>query len=56
MTFMMGSPENEVGRYDWEGPPHKVQLTRGYWLAETSCTQALWQAVMGTNPSHFKSP
>jgi len=30
-----------------------VTLTRGYWLAETPCTQALWEAVMGENPSHF---
>ena len=28
-------------------------LTRGYWLADTACTQALWQAVMGQNPSNF---
>jgi formylglycine-generating enzyme required for sulfatase activity len=54
--FWMGSPENEVGRYEDEGPRHEVELTRGYWLADTPCTQALWQAVMGDNPSHFQSP
>ena len=54
--FMMGSPEDEDGRHDWEGPQHRVTLTRGYWLAETPCTQALWQAVMGNNPSRFQSP
>ena len=37
-----------------EGPQHRVTLTRGFWLADTACTQALWQAVMGANPSHFK--
>jgi formylglycine-generating enzyme required for sulfatase activity len=26
----------------------------GYWLADTACTQALWSAVMGGNPSRFK--
>jgi len=31
-------------------------LTEGFWLAETPCTQALWQAVMGENPSHFVGP
>ena len=51
--FLMGSPENEHGRYSNERQ-HPVLLTRGYWLAETACTQALWAAVMGANPSNFK--
>ena len=55
-TFQMGSPENEEGRWDDEGPRHKVTLTQGYWLAETPCTQDLWTAVMGENPSYFQSP
>ncbi len=28
--------------------------TGDLWLAETPCTQELWEAVMGDNPSHFK--
>lgn len=52
--FWMGSPENEEGRYDNEGPRHEVQLTHGFWLFDTPCTQALWQAVMKRNPSHFE--
>ncbi|WP_300437175.1 formylglycine-generating enzyme family protein [Zoogloea sp.] len=52
-TFLMGSPEGEVDRYDDE-TPHLVTLTCGYWLADTACTQALWQAVTGDNPSEFK--
>ena len=54
--FWMGSPEDEPGRYDNEGPRHQVTLTEGFWLFDTPCTQALWQAVMGNNPSYFKSP
>lgn len=53
-SFVMGSPEDEEGRYGNEGPQHEVQLTRGFWLFDTPCTQALWQAVMGDNPSRFK--
>ncbi len=53
-TFLMGSPENELGRYDEEGPQHLVTLTQGFWLFDTPCTQALWQAVMGNNPSQFQ--
>jgi formylglycine-generating enzyme required for sulfatase activity len=51
--FLMGSPETEKERYDDE-TQHPVILTQGFWLADTACTQALWQAVMGDNPSHFK--
>ena len=40
-------------RYDDE-THHEVTLTRGFWLADTACTQALWQAVMEDNPSEFK--
>jgi formylglycine-generating enzyme len=52
-TFLIGSPEAEAERYDTE-TQHEVTLTQGYWLAETACTQALWQAVMSDNPSDFK--
>ncbi len=31
-----------------------MTLTQGYWLAETACTQALWEAVTGSDPSDFK--
>lgn len=55
-TFTMGSPEKEPGRFANEGPQHEVKLTHGYWLADTPCTQALWQAVMGDNPSEYRSP
>ncbi|HRY16616.1 MAG TPA: formylglycine-generating enzyme family protein, partial [Candidatus Competibacteraceae bacterium] len=51
--FLMGSPETEAGR-DYDESQHLVILTRGFWLADTACTQALWRAVMGDNPSYFK--
>ncbi|MBQ4329446.1 MAG: formylglycine-generating enzyme family protein, partial [Lentisphaeria bacterium] len=34
---------------------HRVTLTRDYWLGKFEVTQAQWQAVMGNNPSYFKS-
>jgi sulfatase modifying factor 1 len=52
-SFMMGSPKAELERYDDE-TQHPVTLTEGYWLADTACTQSLWQAVMDDNPSDFK--
>jgi formylglycine-generating enzyme required for sulfatase activity len=63
--FWMGSTEAERKRFvaqlkddqktyfDDEAPRHRVKLTRGFWLADTACTQALWQTVTGDNPSHF---
>ena len=52
-TFMMGSPTNEASRQDNE-TPHKVTLTRCFYLGVHLVTQEQWQAVMGNNPSHFK--
>jgi formylglycine-generating enzyme required for sulfatase activity len=54
-TFRLGSPESEAGRFEWEGPRHEVELNEGFWLADTPCTQELWQEVMGGNASRFKS-
>lgn len=45
--FLMGSPEHEKQRKDNEGPQHKVILTEGFWLADTTCSQALWNVVVG---------
>ena len=50
-TFSMGSPEDEQGRWGDEGPRHEVTLTQGFWLFDTPCTQALWEAVMGGIPA-----
>jgi formylglycine-generating enzyme required for sulfatase activity len=55
-VFPMGSPENEEGRISWDGPPCLVSIDSGFWMFDTPCTQALWEAVMGENPSHFKGP
>lgn len=49
--FRMGSPPSEEGRDDDEGLPHEVTLSHGFWLADTACTQALWQAVVGSSNS-----
>ncbi|MDO4575234.1 MAG: formylglycine-generating enzyme family protein [Planctomycetia bacterium] len=51
--FMMGSPSSELGRDDDE-TQHRVTLTKGFWMLETEVTQAMWESVMGDNPSYFK--
>ena len=47
--FLMGSSD-----YVREIPQHLVRFEQGFWLAETVCTQALWEAVMDENPSEFR--
>jgi formylglycine-generating enzyme required for sulfatase activity len=53
-SFMMGSPEDEQGRWNDEDL-YSVTLSKGFWLGEASVIQALWQAIMSTNPSEFKA-
>lgn len=52
-SFIMGSPAGEAGRRDDEGPQHPVTV-KSFYMSKYEVTQALYQAVMGTNPSHFK--
>lgn len=51
--FLMGSPEDEPGRYTGE-MPHRVNLTKPFYLQTTEVTQGQWQALMGKNPSSHK--
>lgn len=64
-TFTMGSPQSEKdellasvpnSRLGWFSGEvqHQVTLTQSFWLADSACTQALWQTITGTNPAHFK--
>ena len=48
-TFEMGSYEGEAD----EKPVHTVTVG-DFFMGETEVTQALWKAVMGTNPSNWK--
>lgn len=49
-TFMMGSPESELGRSREESFRHQVTLTKGFYLGKYPITQGQWSAVMGTQP------
>ena len=52
-TFTMGATaEQGSDVYSDEKPAHQVTLS-SYSIGETEVTQALWQAVMGSNPSDF---
>ena len=52
-TFTMGATaEQGSDAFDREKPAHQVTLS-SYSIGQTEVTQALWQAVMGSNPSSF---
>lgn len=52
-TFTMGGTAGQGDQtYDDEFPLHEVTLS-SFSIGETEVTQALWQAVMGSNPSNF---
>ena len=52
-TFTMGATAEQGNDADSdEKPTHSVSLS-SYHMGETEVTQALWQAVMGSNPSYF---
>jgi formylglycine-generating enzyme required for sulfatase activity len=53
-TFMMGATSEMQNPWDDEKPVHQVTLTNDYYMGKYEVTQALWQAVMGSNPSKFK--
>jgi formylglycine-generating enzyme required for sulfatase activity len=53
-TFTMGATsEQGSDAWDSEKPAHQVTLST-YSIGETEVTQALWQAVMGSNPSNWQ--
>ncbi len=49
-TFIMGCDHGEPD----EAPPHEVTIGEGFWMGRTPVTQAVWEAIMGTNPSGFR--
>ncbi len=52
-TFVRGSPKTE--KYRWgDETQHTVRISSGFWMSKYEITQAQYQAVMGTNPSHSK--
>ncbi|MDD3405556.1 MAG: SUMF1/EgtB/PvdO family nonheme iron enzyme [Paludibacteraceae bacterium] len=61
-TFQMGAQSTDPNgqNYDaeansYENPVHQVTLI-AFTIGETEVTQALWEEVMGSNPSYFKDP
>ncbi|MBP5375886.1 MAG: SUMF1/EgtB/PvdO family nonheme iron enzyme, partial [Bacteroidaceae bacterium] len=52
-TFTMGATSEQGDDAESnEKPTHQVTLS-DYYIGQTEVTQALWEAVMGYNPSNF---
>jgi formylglycine-generating enzyme required for sulfatase activity len=52
--FTMGSPKDEEGRNDNEGPQHEVEITKPFYMGVYPVTQAEYVQVTGQkNPSSF---
>jgi formylglycine-generating enzyme required for sulfatase activity len=54
--FMMGSPEDEEGRENNEGPVHKVTIENAYYLGKYEITREQWFEVMGDTSSNISKP
>ncbi len=52
-TFTMGATPEMENPYDDEKPTHQVTVS-SFLMGQTEVTQALWKAVMGSNPSEFR--
>ena len=52
-SFIMGTPENELGRSNDENPQHQVTLAP-FFMSKYPITQAQYLAVINTNNSTFK--
>ena len=52
-TFMMGATPEQQDPKDNETPVHQVTLS-SYYMEETELPQAMWETVMGSNPSEHQ--
>ena len=52
-TYMMGNPDRDRNHEYAEDVPHEVTLS-SFYICKYEVTEALWTAVMGSNPSYHK--
>jgi len=51
--LLMGSPGDEAGRDEDEGPPREVIISQPFYIGVHEVTQGQYEAIMGANPSKF---
>jgi formylglycine-generating enzyme required for sulfatase activity len=52
--FTMGCSTGDNQCEDAEKPSHRVRIATRFEIGKYEVTQAMWESVMGSNPSHFK--
>ena len=52
--FLMGSPPEEAGRSEDEGPQRIVNISKPFYMGLHEVTQGQYAVIMGNNPSRFK--
>ena len=52
-TFVMGSPDSEVGRFSDEGPQTHVTISEAFWISKYEVTQGQYEEVMSSNPALY---
>ena len=55
-TFVMGSPEDEPGRFAGSEAQHQVTLTQGFYMSKYEVTERWWYEVMGGEPTTSQLP
>ena len=51
--FWMGTDDGGPDEDADEMPRHRIAITKPFLMGQTQVTQALWQVIMGSNPSNF---
>ena len=54
--YQMGATPEQNSQEKDETPVHYVSISKDFYMGETEVTQALWERIMGNNPSEFKNP
>ncbi len=52
-TFQMGTNSKDYDGLSYSRPVHQVTISQAFYMGKYLVTQEQYQAVMGTNPSHF---
>jgi len=51
--FDMGSPPSEEDRLEYEGPVHRVMISKSFYVGKYPTTQEQYRVVTGKSPSNF---
>ena len=55
-TFMMGSPKTETMRGPYEKDQVNVTISKGFWMAQTECTEEQWDSVVRAQDQNRNYP